>query len=95
MDGMAVNAVSNAHGEGYADLHFLIPEPIDRVNFKKGTYYAGKGNFTTPGFVDFKTCRLLPKNLLKVKGGCLAPYAQGAWQTCWAMVPRQKAVRPA
>ena len=35
VDGMPVNMVSHAHGQGYADLHFLIPELIDNVNFKK------------------------------------------------------------
>jgi hypothetical protein len=69
VDGMPVNMVSHAHGQGYADLHFLIPELIDNVSFKKGTYYAEKGNFTTTGFVDFKTYNSLPKNSIKVEGG--------------------------
>ncbi len=69
VDGMPVNMVSHAHGQGYADLHFLIPELIDNVTFKKGTYYAEKGNFTTTGFVDFKTFNSLPKNSIKVEGG--------------------------
>ncbi len=69
MDGMPVNMVSHAHGQGYADLHFLIPELIDNVTFKKGTYYAEKGNFTTTGFVDFKTFNALPNNSIKVEGG--------------------------
>lgn len=69
VDGMPVNMVSHAHGQGYADLHFLIPELIDNVTFKKGTYYAEKGNFTTTGFVDFKTYNSLPKNSIKVEGG--------------------------
>lgn len=69
VDGMPVNMVSHAHGQGYADLHFLIPELIDNVTFKKGTYYAEKGNFTTTGFVDFKTFNALPNNSIKVEGG--------------------------
>lgn len=69
VDGMPVNMVSHAHGQGYADLHFLIPELIEQVSFKKGTYYAEKGNFTTTGFVDFKTINSLPKNLIKLEGG--------------------------
>lgn len=55
VDGMPVNMVSHAHGQGYADLHFLIPETIDNIDFAKGPYYAGKGNFNTAGYVDFKT----------------------------------------
>lgn len=69
VDGMPVNMVSHAHGQGYADLHFLIPELIDNVGFKKGTYYAEKGNFATTGFVDFKTFNALPNNSVKVEGG--------------------------
>ena len=53
VDGMPVNMVSHAHGQGYADLHFVIPEFIDKVNFDKGPYFAEKGNFTTAGFSFF------------------------------------------
>ncbi len=69
VDGMPVNMVSHAHGQGYADLHFIIPELIDKVNFNKGPYYADKGNFTTAGFVEFKTKDYLETNFVKVEGG--------------------------
>lgn len=55
VDGMPVNMVSHAHGQGYADLHFLIPETVERLDFGKGPYYAEHGNFTTAGYVDFQT----------------------------------------
>ena len=45
VDGMPVNMVSHAHGQGYADLHFVIPETIDKIDFGKGSYYANKGDF--------------------------------------------------
>lgn len=38
VDGMPVNMVSHAHGQGYADLHFLIPETIEGIAFDKGSY---------------------------------------------------------
>lgn len=69
VDGMPVNMVSHAHGQGYADLHFVIPELIDKVNFNKGPYYADKGNFTTAGFVEFKTKDYLENNFAKIEGG--------------------------
>ncbi|CAN5219112.1 TonB-dependent receptor [soil metagenome] len=69
VDGLPVNMVSHAHGQGYADLHFVIPELIDKVNFNKGPYFADKGNFTTAGFVEFKTKDYLESNFLKVEGG--------------------------
>ncbi len=69
VDGMPVNMVSHAHGQGYADLHFVIPELIDKVNFSKGPYQADKGNFTTAGFVALKTKDFLETNFVKLEGG--------------------------
>lgn len=69
VDGMPVNMVSHAHGQGYADLHFVIPELIERVHFNKGTYSADKGDFSTAGWVDFKTKDVLDKNTAKVEMG--------------------------
>jgi outer membrane receptor for ferrienterochelin and colicin len=69
VDGLPVNMVSHAHGQGYSDLHFVIPELINYVDFNKGPYYADKGDFTTAGYVDFQTQNTLEKNFLKVEGG--------------------------
>lgn len=69
VDGMPVNMISHAHGQGYADLHFLIPETIDKVNFDKGPYNAEKGNLATAGFVDFKTKDFIKENTIKVEAG--------------------------
>ncbi len=69
VDGLPVNMVSHAHGQGYADLHFIVPEFINYVDFNKGPYYADKGDFTTAGFVDFQTKNVLDENFAKVEGG--------------------------
>lgn len=69
VDGMPVNMVSHAHGQGYADLHFVIPELIQGVDFKKGSYNAEKGNLATAGWVDFRTKNALDHSFLKVEGG--------------------------
>jgi len=69
VDGMPVNMVSHAHGQGYADLHFVIPEIIGTVDFKKGPYYADAGDFTTAGLVRFKTADALDNSFLKLEGG--------------------------
>ena len=69
VDGMPINMVSHAHGQGYADAHFIIPETIESVDFKKGSYNAEKGNFDTAGYVDFKTANSIDKNTIKVEGG--------------------------
>lgn len=69
VEGMPVNMVSHAHGQGYSDLHFIIPEAIDNVDFNKGPHYLDKGNFTTAGYVDFKYKDRLKENLFSLELG--------------------------
>jgi len=69
VDGMPVNMVSHAHGQGYADLHFLIPETVAGYDFGKGPYYTGKGDLNTAGYVAYNTINVLDKNMLKIEGG--------------------------
>ncbi|NIG56598.1 TonB-dependent receptor [Chitinophaga sp. Cy-1792] len=68
-DGIPVNMVSHAHGQGYADLHFLIPETIEGIDFGKGAYYVDKGDLNTAGYVSFHTMDSLPGNMVKLEGG--------------------------
>jgi len=49
VDGMPVNMPTHAHGQGYSDLNFVIPELIDRIAYKKGPYYADEGDFSSAG----------------------------------------------
>lgn len=74
VDGMPVNMVSHAHGQGYADLHFVIPELVKAVDFKKGPYTTDKGNFTTAGWADFRTRDALDKSFVKVEAGQFDTY---------------------
>ena len=69
VDGMPVNMVSHAHGQGYADLHFLIPETLETLDFGKGPYYANKGNFNTAAYVDFYTKESLDRSVLRYEIG--------------------------
>lgn len=69
VDGLPVNMVSHAHGQGYADMHFIIPETIDNIDFGKGAYYAEQGNFNTAGYVDIKTKQKIQDNLLSLETG--------------------------
>ncbi len=69
VDGMPVNMVSHAHGQGYSDLHFVIPETIANIDFGKGPYYADKGNLNTAGYVDFKTKSSLDGSLVSMEAG--------------------------
>ena len=74
VDGLPINMVSHAHGQGFADSHFIIPETIESVDFKKGPYSANKGEFATTGFVDFNTLNSLTKNIVKLEGGMFDTY---------------------
>jgi hypothetical protein len=74
VDGLPINMVSHAHGQGFADSHFIIPETIEGADFKKGPYYAEKGDFCTTGYVDFHTKDALANNLVKVEGGMFNTY---------------------
>lgn len=69
VDGMPVNMVSHAHGQGYADLHFLIPELTSQVDYGKGPYYTAYGNLGTAGYVSMNTLNALDKNTVKLEAG--------------------------
>jgi hypothetical protein len=69
VDGIPVNMVTHAHGQGYADLHFLIPETVSGYDFGKGPYYADKGDFTTAGYVAYNTKTSLDQNMVKIEVG--------------------------
>jgi hypothetical protein len=51
IDGMPINQPTHAHGQGYTDLNFMIPELADRLSFTKGPYYADVGDFGAVGSV--------------------------------------------
>lgn len=69
VDGMPINMVSHAHGQGYSDLHFVIPETIKNINFGKGPYYANQGDFNTAGYVNFATKTAINKNTISIGYG--------------------------
>ena len=66
VNGMPVNQPTNAHGQGYADLNFLIPELVERVRYKKGPYSAAEGDFAAAGAAHLDYFRALPRNFAEV-----------------------------
>lgn len=74
VDNMPVNMVSHAHGQGYADLHFIIPETVDNMQFNKGCYQANTGDFNTAGAVRFQTKNVIPENKAKIEAGRFNTY---------------------
>ena len=69
VDGIPVNQPTNAHGQGYTDLNFLLPDLVDRVEYRKGTYYAEEGNFSAAGAADLHYRRHLDAPLLILSAG--------------------------
>lgn len=74
VDGVPVNMVSHGHGQGYADLHFVIPEVIEGMDVYKGPYFAQFGDLATAGSVRLRTIDVLDKNTASVEGGRFGTY---------------------
>ncbi|TRZ46169.1 TonB-dependent receptor [Robertkochia solimangrovi] len=74
VDGLPVNMVSHAHGQGYSDLHFIIPETIEDLDYGKGSYYTDKGNFTTAGYVNMNLKKSIEANRISVETGMFNTY---------------------
>ncbi|GAA4325404.1 TonB-dependent receptor [Pigmentiphaga soli] len=68
-NGMPANMRSNAHGQGYTDLNFVIPELVDYVAYRKGPYFADQGDFATAGAVGIEYADRLPANLAQMELG--------------------------
>src|SRR3989442_10208082 len=62
VDGVPVNLRSHAHGQGYADLHFLIPETVKQLEVLKGPYHVEFGDFATAGAFTFVTGDVVDEN---------------------------------
>src|SRR5207253_3224936 len=69
VDGMPVNMPTHGHGQGYADINFMIPELIQSVNVRKGPYFADVGDFGSAGSVAIDYLGKLPKNVAEVTVG--------------------------
>ncbi|MFL6663559.1 MAG: TonB-dependent receptor, partial [Rhizobacter sp.] len=63
VDGMPVNMPSHAHGQGYSDLNWLIPELVDRIDYKKGPYFAEEGDFASAGAAHIRQFASLPAGI--------------------------------
>ena len=67
--GMPVNMVTHAHGQGYMDLNFLIPELIGALNYRKGSYNVRDGNFAVTGTAQIDYLRVLPQSFVDLSVG--------------------------
>lgn len=67
--GVPVNMPTHAHGQGYTDLNFLIPELVDRIRFRKGPYFADEGDFSSVGVARIDYLRRLDGTLASLTAG--------------------------
>ncbi|WP_414662787.1 TonB-dependent receptor [Horticoccus sp. 23ND18S-11] len=69
VDGLPVNLRSHAHGQGYADLNFIIPELVRQVDFNKGPFFAEVGDFSAAGAAEFRQFDQLPRGFATLAFG--------------------------
>ncbi len=69
MEGVPINMRTHAHGQGYTDLNFLIPEFVEEVEYRKGPYYAEVGDFASAGAFNIDYFHQLDHGFVTVEGG--------------------------
>lgn len=69
VDSMPVNMRSHAHGQGYTDLNFVIPDLVDRIAYRKGPYFAEDGDFASAGSARLGLKNRLPQGLASLTLG--------------------------
>ena len=80
--GMPINLPTHAHGQGYLDLNFLIPELVSRVQYRKGPTFAEEGDFSAAGSVDIGYLHALERPLVTVEAGAFA-YRRALFAGSW------------
>lgn len=69
LDGFPVNMPTHAHGQGYADVNFIIPETLERFQLYKGPYFTQFGDFANAGALNFVTKEEFKENFAFAEGG--------------------------
>ncbi|QGZ39462.1 outer membrane receptor protein involved in Fe transport [Pseudoduganella flava] len=69
VDGMPVNQRSHAHGQGWTDLNFVIPELAARLDYRKGPYSAQYGDFASAGATDIAYANRLTRGIANLTVG--------------------------
>ncbi|MEJ8566215.1 TonB-dependent receptor [Elongatibacter sediminis] len=68
-EGMPVNLRTHAHGQGYLDMNFIIPELVRTVEYHKGTYWSDAGDFSAASSSKFETYDRLDRGFAKLTVG--------------------------
>ena len=69
VDGMLINQRTHSHGQGWTDLNFIIPELASSLEYRKGTYYASEGDFSSAGSVHIRYGNTLPRGIAELAVG--------------------------
>jgi hypothetical protein len=69
VDGVPVNLPTHAHGQGYSDLNFMVPELVDFIEYKKGPFYAEVGDFSGAGAADIHVVNRLAQSIALAQVG--------------------------
>lgn len=69
VDGVPVNLPTNGHGQGYSDINFLIPELVDRIDYRKGPYFSQSGDFSSAGSADIQYRNTLDAPIVDITAG--------------------------
>ena len=68
-EGVPVNMRTHGHGQGYLDLNFMIPELVETMTYRKGTYSAEVGDFSAAASAEFSYYEKLPEDIIMLTGG--------------------------
>jgi outer membrane receptor protein involved in Fe transport len=69
VDEVPVNMRTHAHGQGYADLNWLMPETINSLEIRKGPYFADEGDFASAGNLHIGLIDSVPKAIAQITAG--------------------------
>jgi outer membrane receptor protein involved in Fe transport len=69
VDDVPVNMRTHAHGQGYADLNWLMPETINTLDVRKGPYFADEGDFSSAGNLRIGLIDSVSKSIAQITAG--------------------------
>ena len=72
VEGMPVNSPTHAHGQGYTDLNFLIPELVDYIDYRLGAYHTALGDFGSAGGAELHLKSRLDGSFATLETGAYA-----------------------
>jgi TonB family protein len=94
IDGIPINMVSHAHGQGYADSNFVIPEIVERVEVTKGPYFAELGDFSTAGSVNLVTRNDFEHSSIGFGAGGSPGYGGPSYRALLIASPKMESIKP-